>query len=301
MRLFAMIVASVLVGVASTPSLGVQRGHHRLCSNLTEWEQPVLYEVELRSKVEAQMMMAMDTRWEFDMRVKLTRESAADDGSGVVTLVHERIRVDLGGQQPTTGAFDSDAPRANADSTLGKVVTSIVGKPVTIEVDGAGKITAVRGLDALAPAEAAANTIFRQFFGESEFKRMYQPLFAVKQDPPTAELGEEWTISTEQSTGLELARVDHRLKLEQIRGNEAHVSIGGEIQMGESGGLIKTDESRIEGKAYWDTEGAQLDRFETESLLRASGDAPGMNLSIKLDSATKLKRVKGGGAGRPTR
>lgn len=270
-------------------------GTHDLSADLSRWTSPVRYDSQTRSTMDATIIQKVDLDTEMDMRIVLQDADPAEGGGGTITLTHERMRVKVEGMLPNTGEYDSTKPDVNGDSVIGRVVASIVDKPITLTIDAEGKITSVAGLDALAP-QGAEGTLFRSLFTEEAFIRMYGPLFAIKRDPNSAEVGEEWQEVSNDASSIGLMAHVHTLKFERMRGTLADVTITGKVNMEDNAGMFKQD-SKVDGSAVWDSAASRLTKLETEYTLNAKSDDSanmmGMNVSIDIEGATRLTLVEG--------
>lgn len=224
-----------------------------------------------------------------DMRVRCKTLEVGEERARI-ELVHERIAVELEGQWPTTGAYDSEKPDQGDAPLLKNVVDAVVGSPLVLEVEKSGAIAEVEGLEKLRPS-GQAGAVFQELFDERAVKGMYQRLFLLKRDPSTVEVGESWSVTSAENMKLGKVETTHTLTLDEVSGPRAIISIGGSSDLERGNPLFEKEKNVVEGECVWDTEAGRLVELETAGLLNVTSSDPQMKFDLDLKTETVLERV----------
>jgi len=233
------------------------------------------------------------TRADKDARISVKVVETLPGGGGVVELTHDAIQIEIENAL-ITGSFDSTQPvSADTGNDLAAIVRPMVGKKLTLHIDPDGTIRSVSGIDAMAPA-GMAGAIFEQLFGEQAIRNMYQPLFSVGKNPPTAEIGESWQTTRAENTSMGMLATTCDLKLVEVKQDVARIDISGElgVELGTDPGMTKVHDTKIKGVCEWDTRAGMMRSIDTESLLHAESNTTGLTVSVKVESRSELKRAE---------
>lgn len=182
------------------------------------------------------------------------------------------------------GTFDSSAP-ANEKDPLDAVCRPLIGEPLTVRIDGDGRIERVDGLEKI-KAHGDTPIQFGDLFGADAFRAMFQPILQIKPEAGDTHVGQSWYYDVPELGGLGMPARRYELTLKSARGDRAEIAIAPDPDAPKNADR----EEKASGIAVWDTHKGLLSKLETTSEARWSV-TPGENgVKIATTSSVKIER-----------
>lgn len=297
-------VSALCFGAVEAANQQDSRGDVDLSPQFTadEFDQ---YELTLDADIEMSLMGSSQTIASYMESRFSVRVMDVQSEISIVEIRFDRILVQFDGYASLDGSYDSAAKRLpRPDEVLPKVVQPAINKPITVEVDGWGRMISVDGLEGLAP-EGHAGALFLQLFDDNALYSMFQPVFRVRPQqeserrlPVNARqrVGSSWSVTQPEIQSLNVRRQMLDLTLEGMTSGDAQISISGkpnervpENAKGMPG--VETTTAQVTGTAVWDTVGGELASLNTRSVLELGSTSGGFGIEILVTSTTELDRV----------
>lgn len=254
-----------------------------------------------------------------DIGLKLvTRSVDAATGEATVEMVYETVKVVMDSELAKI-EYDSTKPKKPApkkdpkdpfaqiggfdlDQILIGQYEKMVGTSITMTVDKAGRITALSGGDALAPAglPIAGLGAGSSTPGKEVLQGLFGPIVSKSGFEGFADVGDKWKNDDGLSTGpLGNLSIVTEYELKSNRGYVAEIGFRGRVEpksLGEGGGSpFQIHEAGHSGRYSWDTRLGQLIAMNMDQNVTLSAQATG---GAKCTNTTTVSFERVGGSGR---
>ncbi|HTF56816.1 MAG TPA: DUF6263 family protein [Planctomycetota bacterium] len=228
------------------------------------------------------------------------------DGVGTVKTTYDRIKVKMAG--PMTADYDSDKDKKPADDQmLSRVMSSFLGKSITLQVGRKGEVLKVEGMTKLVESAVAdlpdemqpTATMMKMYINDENTKNQMQALFGMLPKDPIAK-GDTWeTKSNIALGGLGKSEMKSKCTLKDIRegGKEAVIGIDSKLNFkpedGGGGMGLELTDSKSKFEMVWSVEKGML--LGMKGTMTLDGSAGGGEMSMvqktELKLAPRLKDV----------
>jgi hypothetical protein len=233
------------------------------------------------------------------------RVLGVDEGGVTLAFTIERLRL-LVSSGVESMHFDSEAgdnpERANP---LSEAVKAVVGRPVTVRVDKAGKLVSVEGNGEAegdpGKPESSRAQIIKGVLGASVIRDLWKPLYGIEKRNPDSRVGDRWTTeSTTIDPSLGTFGLTLRHELKEVREGVARIETIAEVEFtGAAGkGAARTTlaESAAVGEAEWDVMRGTLKHWTTSQEMKIDQEIAGQKQRIETGVTTSFVRAEGGEA-----
>ncbi len=236
------------------------------------------YSIRLRTSSVVVTPQVRTDRWDQRLKVVVTTtvESLREGGGAVVAVTFDGIELQVADPEKRW-RYDSDAMHARRqEDAIAEAVKGIVGGTIRLDVDGAGRIVAVRDTEAML-REPDLRRFSERIVGESAARTLFSRLFRPPGAPASATPGESWEVvepfESSQAPGVEFAM---RWTLERVEGGTAHIGITGEARLSASAsGSVVPSVGGVRGGYTWDLGAGRLESSEINCVFGADvGEGP---------------------------
>ncbi len=197
--------------------------------------------------------------------------------------------------------YDSREP-GSEQSPLAPMFAELVGRPITVVVDGSGRVLSSRNTPAGGPPGVLAD-LLGGFFSPEMFEQM--PLFITAGAPSPAKKNSKWNRTLRIPLPLGVGSIDfnakHKLGMINRRENTALIVIEGDIAKGSAGGsatqpapdrTMVIHDGRFTGSAEWDTALGQLKSAESRMSLNLTLDTLLGRMDVQQEMVSTVERTK---------
>lgn len=216
--------------------------------------------------------------------------SVGESGGADVEMRYERLRVSVRGSGAAAGGMEFDSEQSREDdagNVLAMTLRPVVEAPVVLVLDAGMVVREVKGLEGLVP-EGGKSMITKESIIST-----VTPLFALRTEPGSAEVGESWTSEgTEKQRGFTLVRTS-RKTLEGVRGDEARLSLVDEtrVESGAIGPGMELERWTTTGEAVWDVKARRLISIRAESEQVITGAQAGVPIRQAQAIKSTMTRI----------
>ena len=233
------------------------------------------------------MGMATTTKMVTEMYLKQEVLDVAD-GKANVRVTYERVRSEQENSMAGKMVYDSQDTTAGEPDAQFMGYAGLIGKGFEYTINSEGKVTEVRGVDALfdeimskveggVAAEQMKSTL-KQTFGEEAMKGMMEQMTAHLPSSQVAE-GDTWGGEIKMSGPMAM-KIANTYTLDKIEADKAVVSLTGEVATNEDANL-DLGVMKVEYKLEGTTEG-------TLEIDRKTGMVLSMKMNQKISGETKM-------------
>jgi hypothetical protein len=275
----------------------------------------VIHTTALENTTQSAFGQDVDSGKATEMKIRYDVESVDSDGTMAMVASYEVFKTSTG-EGETDIAFDSEDPNQDFESPEGRILSSMIGQELQLELSPLGEISNVHGFDSILdgmideidPAmRELLDPFFRTLFGNQAMAEMMQNLYTAFPEEPVG-IGDSWTRSSVVSIGVSFmidttftltARADGvaTLETESIISTNADAEPidFGIFQMGYSNmngtqsGFIQIDESNGLMKL-----GSLSQDFSGElQMISADTEADNINVPIIVGSTFRYEIIEG--------
>ncbi len=224
-------------------------------------------------------------------------EQVDTDGRATITMTYRLLALRISGLQSSSIALSSERDADEDDPR--RLIQAMVDRPITYELDRAGRIGRVEGFKALFNAVASAaeqveaaeaqwliNLLKRQF-GERALRRQFDHLSLLPAEP--VGLGGRWSCQTEQRLPSWM-RADHRFHLSRFDDDEARIELQSRIEMEQQRPALPSAQAHADLHTYTTLTGTQRGWGRLD---RPSGLARELELTTSLTGRIAVRAHTG--------
>lgn len=202
----------------------------------------------------------------------------------------EDVVYDTGLRDPDTGEVKGRATLEKTEFAAmqyAEALDPLIGRSISITLTPQGSITGVNIPEELGDAE---------LFSVEMIKDRFLPLFQIHPEGGEVPIGTEWSLESEQDSGLGFDVVSTtNWTLSEVEGDMATVQVENKFSMGEvrreSGFTLR--ESSGSGRVLWNTELGLLDHLTASQSIRMAGRPPeigGAEVELVVRSSLEIRR-----------
>jgi Family of unknown function (DUF6263) len=253
----------------------------------------------------SQKVMGMSTTVQMVNEMYLKQEVLdVKDGVADIRITYARIRSEQENSMTGKQVYDSQDSSANADSPSFMGFAQLVGQGFEYSINEQGKVSSVRGVDALferilgavgegGPQMAQVKATLKASFGDEAMKSMMEQMMGHL-PPSQIAAGDTWGGEVRLAGAMAMT-VANEYKLESIEADKAIVSVTGEVKTDKGAGLdlgVMNVEYDLEGT----TDGTmEIDRktglpmvMKMNQKLKGTTKVMGMNVPMEIDQVVEV-------------